>query len=143
MINYLSDNESLDIQIFRSVTNIAGNNLKLQQSQQYAPLMTIIKQYVEKMNEVTDAPSTTVVMETSTAPVTTTVPVTSTASGTSTDTISTTVPSITSTQSPTETPTTTQAPTTVTVPTTTQGAASLSFKLITLLTCITAAVFLM
>lgn len=135
MINYLSDNESLDIEIFRSVTNIAGNNLKLQQSQQFAPVMTIIKQYVDKINEVTEAPSTTVVMETSTASVTTTGPVTIT------DTITTTVSSIT-TQIPTEIPTTTQAPTTVTVPSTTQGAASLSFKLITLFTCITAAVFL-
>lgn len=129
-INYLSDNEGLDIQIFKSVTNIAGNNLKLQQSQQYAPVMTIIKQYVDKINEVTEAPSTTVVMETSTAPVTIT----------TTEAITTTL------QAPTEIPTTvsstTQAPTTVTVPSTTQGAASLSFKLITLLTCITAAVFL-
>lgn len=141
MINYLSDNESLDIQIFRSVTNIAGNNLKLQQSQQYAPLMTIIKQYVAKINEVTEAPSTTVAMETSTAPVTTSASVTTTApitttSSVTTDTMTTTVPS------PTEIPTTNQAPTTVTVPSTTQGAASLSFKLITLLTCISAAVFL-
>lgn len=129
MINYLSDNESLDIEIFRSVTNIAGNNLKLQQSQQYAPVMTIIKQYVDKINEVTEAPSTTVVMETSTASVT------------KTETITTTVPSFT-TQTPTEIPTTTQASTTVTVPSTTQGAASLSLKLITLFTCITAAVIL-
>lgn len=128
MVNYLSDNEGLDIEIFRSVTKTAGNNLKLQQSKQFAPVMTIIKQYVDKINEVTEAPSTTVVMETSTAPVTTTATITTTAQA--------------STEIPTTVSPSTQAPTTVTVPSTTQGASSLSFKLITLLTCITAAVFL-
>ena len=140
LINYLSDNDNLDIEIFRSVTNIAGNNLKLQQSQQYAPIMTIISQYVEKINEVTEEPSTTVVMETSTVPVTTTAPVTTSAPVTTT--ASTTTTAAITTETPTTIITSTQTPTTVTVPSTTQGAASLSFKLITLLTCITAAVFL-